>query len=53
MTSDGRETTVGAGGCGSSLAVALGRAMDELCKLFHVKGRRLTSLKLTVSVLAE
>jgi hypothetical protein len=40
-------------GTGSSLAVALGRAVDELVKLPHVKGRRLTSLKLTVAVVME
>lgn len=38
-------------GDGTSLAVAIKRAVDELLKLPHVKGRRLTSLKLTVAVI--
>ena len=40
-------------GSGSSTAVALGRAIDELMKLPNVKNRRLTSMKLTVSVVVE
>jgi hypothetical protein len=38
-------------GSGSSLSVAIGRSVDELLKLPLVKGRRLTSLKLTVAVI--
>jgi hypothetical protein len=38
-------------GCGSSLAVAIGRAVDELLAKPHVKGRRLQALKLTVAVI--
>jgi hypothetical protein len=38
-------------GDGSNLAVAVGRAVDQLLKLPHVKGRRLSSLKLTIAVL--
>jgi hypothetical protein len=38
-------------GSGSSLSVAIHRAVAQLLKLPLVKGRRLTSLKLTVTVL--
>lgn len=37
-------------GSGSTLNVAIGRAVDELLKLDKVKGRRLKALKLTVVV---
>lgn len=37
-------------GSGSALSVAIGRAVDELLKMPYVKGRRLTSLKLTIAV---
>lgn len=38
------------GGTGSTLAIAIGRAIDELLSLPHVKGKRIESLKLTVLV---
>jgi hypothetical protein len=38
------------GGSGSTLAIAIGRAVDELLSLPHVKGKRIESLKLTVQV---
>lgn len=38
------------GGTGSTLAVAIGRAIDELLSLPHVKGKRIETLKLTVVV---
>lgn len=38
-------------GSGSSLAVAIGRAVDELLAKPMVKGRMLQALKLTISVL--
>jgi len=37
-------------GTGSTLAIAIGRAVDELLTLPHVKGKRIESLKLTVVV---
>ncbi len=37
-------------GSGSTLAVAIGRAIDQLLALPHVKGKRIESLKLTVQV---
>lgn len=37
-------------GTGSTLAIAIGRAVDELLTLPHVKGKRIESLKLTVLV---
>ena len=41
------------GGTGSTLAVAIGRAIDELLSLPHVNGKRIETLKLTVVVVAE
>lgn len=38
------------GGTGSTLAIAIGRAVDELLTLPHVKGKRIETLKLTVVV---
>jgi hypothetical protein len=37
-------------GAGSTLAITIGRAVDELLGLPHVKGKRIESLKLTVQV---
>lgn len=37
-------------GAGSTLAIAIGRAVDELLSLPHVKGKRIETLKLTVVV---
>ena len=37
-------------GTGSTLAIAIGRAVDELLTLPHVKGKRIETLKLTVVV---
>jgi hypothetical protein len=37
-------------GSGSTLAIAVGRAVDQLLSLPHVKGKRIGSLKLTVMV---
>lgn len=37
-------------GTGSTLAVAIGRAVDQLLSLPQVKGKRFESLKLTVVV---
>jgi hypothetical protein len=37
-------------GSGGSLGVAIKRAVDDLLKLPQVKGRRLSSMKLTVAV---
>ena len=38
------------GGTGSTFAIAIGRAIDELLSLPHVKGKRIESLKPTVQV---
>jgi hypothetical protein len=38
-------------GSGSSLSVAIGRAVDELLAKPQVKGRRLQAMKLTVAVI--
>jgi hypothetical protein len=38
-------------GSGGSLGVAIKRAVDDLLKLPQVKGRRLSSMKLTVAVI--
>ena len=40
-------------GTGSTLAIAIGRAVDELLTLPHVKGKRIETLKLTVVVAEE
>ncbi len=37
-------------GSGSTLAIAIGRAIDQLLTLPHVKGKRIETLKLTVVV---
>jgi hypothetical protein len=38
-------------GEGSTLNVAIGRAVDALLKADHVKGHRVSSMKLTISVI--